>query len=62
MRVQSEMQEGNSPEIELAGVDSTVLRDVVLHMYGKLPAMADEQLLPLFIAADQYQVSCAVQG
>ena len=50
------MQEASTSEVCLGDIDGNTLKRLVSYMYGKLQSLDDCQILPLFIAADKYQV------
>lgn len=57
--LQSGMREAHAPEIELGDMEGPVLTALMSAMYGKLTEIPAAIALPLFLAADAYQVhSC----
>ena len=50
------MEESSALEISLLDIHSSTLQLLVSYMYGSLRVIADRDLLPLFTAADRYQV------
>ena len=60
MRVQSGMQETATTEVALSDMEGSTLQAMVSYMYGKLSDVATDELVPLFIAADKYQVSLPI--
>ena len=50
------MQEGRATGVTLEDMTGPVLRLLVEPMYGKLEIIQAQALLPLFLAADKYQV------
>ena len=50
------MQESTASEIVLNDIQGSSLEALVSHMYGNLPDIEQQILLPLFVAADKYQV------
>ena len=55
---QSGMRESHDREIELGDMEGSVLTALVSAMYGKLKEVPAANALPLFLAADKYQVQC----
>lgn len=54
--LQSGMRETHAQEIELGDMEGPVLTALISAMYGKLIEVPDAAALPLFFAADAYQV------
>lgn len=52
------MRESHDHEIELGDMEGSVLTALVSAMYGKLKEVPAANALPLFLAADKYQVQC----
>ena len=55
--LQSGMQEAAASQITLKDMKGPVLKSLVSHMYGTLDHIDDDQVLPLFLAADAHQLS-----
>lgn len=53
---QSGMRETHAQEIELGDMEGPVLIALISAMYGKFKEVPDAMALPLFLAADAYQV------
>ena len=56
--LQSGMQESAAREITLQDIKGSTLQSLVSYMYGGLSTIPSNVVLPLFVAADKYQVSC----
>lgn len=54
--LQSGMRETDANEVELGDLEGPVLTALISAMYGKLTTIAPAIALPLFRAADAYQV------
>lgn len=61
LSLQSGMPEAKADTVELSETEGPVLEALIHAMYQKLSAISPELLLPLFVAADAYQVTFAVQ-
>ena len=50
------MRESHAHKVELGNMDGSVLTALISAMYGKLREIPSAIALPLFLAADAYQV------
>lgn len=53
--MQSGTKESTAQEVEMGQIEGPVLTALISFMYGQLPTVPSDVLLPLFVAADAHQ-------